>query len=199
VGVYDKKNAPVRAINIATFVCPSYGSHRNHPGIATGSGVAGSDTGYSLGSWCLSDYAGCQNDVESPIDTNNHGVLFLNSHISQKDVTDGTTHTIYAGEKLGDERDLGWMSGTRATLRNAGTKIDLDEYMPGKVPAADAARRASDLYVGGFSSYHSNGANFLFGDGAVRFIAGAVDLGILQQLANRADGKLLTGGPTRGD
>ena len=69
----------------------------------------------------VSNYAGCQNDVEAPINIDNHGVLFLNSHISQKDVTDGIAHTIYVGEKLTDENDLGWMSGTRATLRNTGT------------------------------------------------------------------------------
>jgi prepilin-type processing-associated H-X9-DG protein len=199
VGVYDKKNAPVRAINISTFVCPSYGYHRNQPGGPMSNaygGYGGSNSAYAPGSWTISDYAGCQNDVEAPINTDNHGVLFLNSHISQKDVTDGTTHTIYVGEKLGDEHDLGWMSGTPATLRNAGTKLNPEENAARQVPAG-AAKPGSDLYVGGFSSAHSNGANFLLGDGAVRFIANSIDLGVLQQLANRADGKLLTGGPTR--
>ncbi len=199
VGAYDKKNAPVRAINIATFVCPSYGVHRNRPGSGPDESVACPDNGYAPGSWTVADYAGCQNDVEAPIDANNHGVLFLNSHISQKDVTDGTTHTIYVGEKLGDEHDLGWMSGTRATLRNAGTRIDAEEDAPPPLPAGAAAQAAKDLYVGGFSSAHVGGVNFLFGDGAVRFVSSTIDLGILQQLANRADGKLLTGGPTRSD
>ena len=78
-------------------------------------------TAAGAGSWTVSNYAGCYHDVESPIDVDNHGVMYLNSHISQKDVTDGTSHTIYVGEKLSDEQDLGWMSGTRATLRNTGT------------------------------------------------------------------------------
>jgi prepilin-type N-terminal cleavage/methylation domain-containing protein/prepilin-type processing-associated H-X9-DG protein len=194
VGVYDKKNAAVRAVNIAIFVCPSCGPRRNRAG---GLGFRGNS--YELGTWTVSDYAGCQNDVETPIDANNNGVLFLNSHISQKDVTDGTTHTIYVGEKLGDEQDLGWMSGTRATLRNAGTKIDVEENAPRRPPAGKAAQPAGDLYVGGFNSAHTDGANFLFGDGAVRFISSTIDLGVLQQLANRADGKLLTGGPTRNE
>ena len=51
-------------------------------------------------------------------------MLFLNSHVSERDVTDGPEHTIYVGEKRVDEGDLGWMSGTRATLRNAGTPIN---------------------------------------------------------------------------
>jgi prepilin-type N-terminal cleavage/methylation domain-containing protein/prepilin-type processing-associated H-X9-DG protein len=197
VGIYDPKNAPVRAISIATFVCPSYGPHRNQTGNRPGEMIAGG--GYVAETCSISDYAGCQNDVEAPIDTANHGVLFLNSHISQKDVTDGTTHTIYVGEKLSDEHDLGWMSGTRATLRNAGTNINTEENVRQKLPAEVVAQRASDLYVGGFDSAHAGGANFLFGDGAVRFVSSSIELGILQQLANRADGKLLTGGPTRGE
>jgi prepilin-type N-terminal cleavage/methylation domain-containing protein/prepilin-type processing-associated H-X9-DG protein len=197
VGVYDPKNAPVRAIGIATFICPSYGPHRNQSGNRPGEMIAGG--GYVAGTCSMSDYAGCQNDVEAPIDSTNHGVLFLNSHISQRDVTDGTTHTIYVGEKLSDDRDLGWMSGTRASLRNAGTNINTEENASRKLPAEAAAKRAGDLYVGGFDSAHAGGANFLFGDGAVRFVSSSIDLGILQQLANRADGKLLTGGPTRGE
>jgi len=189
VGAYDKKNAAARAVPIPLLICPSLGrrgqSFRNPaPG--------------ELQNVPVSTYAGCQNDLESPINTDNHGVLFLNSHISQKDVTDGTSHTIYVGEKLWSDDDQGWMSGTRATLRNTGTKLNADyEHQPGGWNPA--TRPANDLIVGGFNSAHSGGAQFLFGDGAERFIMSSIDLGVFQQLANRADGKLLTQGPTRGE
>ena len=114
-------------------------------------------------------------------------MLFLNSHISARDVTDGVQHTIYLGEKQTDVDDLGWMSGTRATLRNTGTPID----------QTGEEKPASDLFVGGFGAYHPAGANFLFGDGAVRFVSTAIDQEVYQQLGHRADGKLLTSGPTR--
>ncbi len=161
--------------------------------------------------------------MEVPIDANNNGVLFLNSHIREKDVTDGTTHTIYVGEKYGSQQDLGWLSGTRATLRNAGTELGQTLFddgphriatEPGQ-PAAETADPAEeneagkeiqqpaktepDLLVGGFGAFHPYGVNFLFGDGAVRIIRNDIDLSLLQQLANRADGKLLEKGPTRGD
>ena len=134
-----------------------------------------------------SNYAGCHHDVEAPIAENNRGVLFLNSHISARDVTDGVQHTIYLGEKQTGADDLGWMSGTRATLRNTGTPID----------KTSLEKPASDLYVGGFGSWHPAGANFLLGDGAVRFFNLAIDQQVYEQLGNRADGKLLTSGPTR--
>jgi hypothetical protein len=219
-GAYAPQNADARRLSIAMFKCPSY------------AGLENPQTP-------LSNYAGCHNAVEAPIAENNDGVLFLNSHIRDKDITDGAANTIFAGEKNGSQWDLGWMSGTRATLRNCGTPLDetmLDDGphryapMPGQEPVempavaektADVEKPAatetgesvektaepekpaeaktySDLYVGGFGSYHPYGVNFLFGDGAVHFTSIDIDLKLLEQLGNRADGKLLEGGPTRG-
>jgi prepilin-type N-terminal cleavage/methylation domain-containing protein len=187
VGAYDKKNAPVRALTMSIFVCPSFGSPVHFAPDGTMKAVG------------FSGYAGCHNDVEAPIDADNHGVLFLNSHVSQRDVTDGTSNTIYVGEKLIGNDDLGWMSGTRATLRNAGEKLnaEADEISAGRTQTQPGARPVNDLHVGGFSSAHVGGCNFLFGDGDVRYVGQQMELSVLQQLANRADGKLLTQGPTR--
>ncbi|MDZ7618271.1 MAG: DUF1559 domain-containing protein, partial [Patescibacteria group bacterium] len=70
----------------------------------------------------VSTYAGCHHDVESPIDADNHGVFFLNSHVSTYEIPDGASHTITVGEKR-DDAELGWMSGTRDTLRNTGKSL----------------------------------------------------------------------------
>jgi prepilin-type processing-associated H-X9-DG protein len=167
-GAYAEKNAAARSLRIAAFACPSQPTVRQTATPA-------------------SNYAGCHHEVEAPIAEDNHGVLFLNSHIAERDVTDGVEHTIYLGEKRTDFDDLGWMSGTRATLRNTGTPI-------GKT---SEEKPANNLYVGGFGAYHPGGANFLFGDGAVRFVNAVIDQQVYQQLGDRADGKLLTSGPTR--
>ena len=83
-----------------------------------------------------SSYAGCHHDVEAPIDDDNRGVFFLNSKIRLDDVRDGMSHTIFIGEKRSDDDDLGWMSGTRATLRNTGSAINFDRWKPRFVGAA---------------------------------------------------------------
>jgi type II secretory pathway pseudopilin PulG len=173
VGAYDAKNAKARAIRIPVFLCPSSVS--------------------ALQRLPVSSYAGCQNDVEAPINVDNRGVLFLNSHISQKDVTDGVAHTIYVGEKLSDEKDLGWMSGTRATLRNTGTAPSLDVSNR----SAFKTDEPNDLWVGGFSSEHLVGCNFLFGDGRAQSISNYIDMNVYHALGNRADGKILDQDPTR--
>ena len=100
--VYAPENAEVRKLSPPVFRCPS------HPGDVSGQ----------------SCYAGCHNDLEAPIDEDNRGSLFLNSQVRAVDFLDGTSHTILIGEKQCGPNDLGWISGTRSTLRNAGTPIN---------------------------------------------------------------------------
>lgn len=239
VSVYAPKNAPVMAVQLPILTCPSdYGSPSPTPG--------------------QSSYAGVHNDIETPIDVDNNGLLFLNSRIKRHDISDGSHHTLLLGEKRLDGADLGWLSGTRATLRNLGRPLNsglpalpawsmppIDPTDPsGEVQSDELAtpdpnvdptvepdpssanapdpqpeREPSEksdvkpveapkpktpednktdpsegvdpaLIVGGFDGSHTAGVNFVFADGSVRYISDAVALTILQQLANRADGKM---------
>lgn len=98
VSVYHKKHIPVVDASLPLLHCPS---------------APTPDTGYS-------DYAAVHHDVEAPIDTTNNGVFFLNSKVRYDDITDGSSNTLFLGEKITDAWDLHWLSGTRATLRNTG-------------------------------------------------------------------------------
>ncbi len=102
--IYSLANFPVRSYEIGVLRCPSSPS-------------AGS---------CQSSYAGVHDSREVPIDVDNNGVLFLNSHVRYDDISDGASHTLLLGEKHIDPSELGWSSGTRATLRNMGSTIDLN-------------------------------------------------------------------------
>ena len=77
-----------------------------------------------MGGVGVSSYAACHHDVEAPIDVENHGVFYLNSSIRHEDIPDGSSYTIFVGEKRIASQDLGWLSGTRATLRNTGTPLN---------------------------------------------------------------------------
>jgi prepilin-type processing-associated H-X9-DG protein len=180
-GVYDDKNKAVRRAPIEILGCPS-------------SGERGQDI-------FLTNYAACHNDVESPIDKDNHGVFFLNSSIRPLDVTDGVSHTLFICEKVTDPTiDLGWMSGTRATLRNTGTPLNKELAKPrtsnyGQIPLdedenAEAGPIDPKMFVGGFSSHHPGGVNAAFGDSHVGFLSGNMPDRLLQQLGHRADGQL---------
>lgn len=179
-GVYANENGPVARLRIKTFRCPS------DPGVSTGP--------------AQSNYAGCHHDVEAPIDVTNNGVLFLNSAIGSVQIPDGRTHTLFVSEKLQETGDLGWMSGTRATLRNGGGSPNALRGRGGVAPtpqvlaAAPGATANTQLVVGGFASYHPGGVNVALGDGSIRFISASIAPQVFQQLADRADGKLLSGG-----
>jgi len=107
VGLYEPQNSTTRTNLVRSFLCPS------DPGPARDSNRI-----------AMTNYAGVQNDVEAPIAADNHGVLFLNSAVRYEDVTDGTSMTLFVGEKLNDGLDLGWASGTRASLRNTGLGVN---------------------------------------------------------------------------
>ncbi|MBI1310185.1 DUF1559 domain-containing protein [bacterium] len=174
LGAYDQA-ANVRQARLSSFQCPSDPEW-----------VRGGDTSYS-------NYAACHHDQESPIDVDNNGVFFLNSEIRFKDILDGASNTIFIGEKRGVEPGLGWLSGTRATLRNTGAG-------PNKSPASTTATRSSQTTgplfentatVGGFGSWHIGGSQFVLGDGSVRFISENIDIETFQHLGNRRDEKIL--------
>ncbi len=174
--VYDPANAAVRGYWPSQFVCPS------EPNDVQGA----------------SSYAGCHHDIEAPIAQDNRGVLFLNSRVTRDDIPDGLARTIFVAEKRAEFYDLGWMSGTRATLRNTGLGpndpvSEAEAMVPPPMPKPDAdpaVVAAALLRVGGFASPHPGGLLVGFGDASVKFVPDTIDLQVWQQLGNRADGKL---------
>ncbi|MGE3315379.1 MAG: DUF1559 domain-containing protein [Planctomycetaceae bacterium] len=180
-GVYDARNGQVRRLTIATYLCPSVPAeprNENNEGIAT--------------------YAACHNDVDAPIDTKNTGAFYLNSNTRYRELTDGSTTTIFLGEKLPTNDEFGWFSGTRDTLRNTGHPLNggvgnnQGEGRVEVVPLAGRNQQNSAVPAGSFASAHTAGAQFGFGDGSVRFISENINFSVYQQLGNRADGKLIT-------
>jgi prepilin-type N-terminal cleavage/methylation domain-containing protein/prepilin-type processing-associated H-X9-DG protein len=171
--VYGPENLTARMTTLNTLLCPEDTlAVRRSPGV--------------------SSFAGCHNDVEAPIDVDNHGVFFLNSHISHDDLLDGASCTIFVGEKRLDPSlpELGWISGTRATLRNTGTPINATPLVQASARFALPPAGAPDLAVGGFGSYHGHGCNFAFGDGSVRWVNETISPRVFRALGNRADGEM---------
>ncbi len=215
--VYAAENGTVRSVRIATLICPS--------------------EGYQT----LNAYAGCHHDVEAPINADNHGVLFLNSRVRLDEIPDGLATTVLLGETAQGNLSFGWVSGTRATLRNMGQPLSTPDILfpalrarttapvftprvaqpKGALPTAggnqpksvlarpalmsrgyeESVQEVIDLvedgvlpidYVGGFSSHHPLGANFLLCNGAVRFVRNSIDLRIYKLLGHRSDGELIS-------
>ena len=174
-GAYALVNAPVRSSTVSVMLCPSYGGNANNQEQTV----------------AYTTYAGCHHDVEAPIDANNSGMLFLNSKVRFRDIYDGSSNTILLSEMVPDEGDLGWVSGTRATLRNTGSiQLPRRRNQGATAPAEEDTQRPA-TYVGGFGSYHSGDViNVAMADGATRVINTNIDPVVLQQLGSRADGAI---------
>ncbi len=181
-GVYDASNQTALDARIAVFLCPA-------------SALPGP-----------SNYAGCHHHVEAAIDAQNHGVLYLNSHVRLDEIPDGSSRTILAGEFASGMSSLGWASGTRSSLRNTGATINIGDWPAGSsfhppskwnsrdIPGVAALVKSGALplgFVGGFSSFHPDGANFLFCDGSARFLKQSIDAAVYRRLGDRADGDIV--------
>jgi len=178
-GAYAADNSVARTAMIPGLLCPSDYRAGNDP-VAGGPSIS-------------SSYAACFGGDEVPIDVQNNGVMYLNSSVSYEQIRDGASNTIMLGEKIHIPRsgDLGWVSGTRATLRNTGNAIndswDSKTEFTGQAGARPNLVFPPDTTSGGYSSRHMGGAQFAMADGSVRFISENIDSQILSWLGNRED------------
>jgi hypothetical protein len=62
---------------------------------------------------------------------------------------------------------------------------------PAASDVSDEAKAARALAVGGFASWHSDGAHFFLGDGSVRMISSMIGTELYRRLGHRADGELV--------
>jgi len=176
-GTYAAVNSEARSAWINSLHCPS------DPDVHT---PADDNVG-------LSSYVGCYHDTEAPIDEDNNGLLYLNSGVRYSDIFDGSSNTILLGEATVRTNNLGWASGTRATLRNTGSFVNHRFNLPDE-SGATAVEPPSEgpLYVGGFGSFHAGDiANFGFADGSVREISQSIDPDLFRLLGHRSDGEIL--------
>ncbi len=173
-GVYNPKNAPVRNLNLEILGCPSAACYVD----------------------AYSSYAGVHHDVEAPIDEDNHGVFFLNRQLTYEDIKDGLSNTLFLGEKISEPGDLGWMSGTRATLRNTGAPLNTTGFVNGQAnyvrePLQGWQRGPGyDVYGGGFDLLNPDGQDDMGGMG------GAPDAEEAVAEVDVADAKPAAPGPT---
>jgi prepilin-type N-terminal cleavage/methylation domain-containing protein/prepilin-type processing-associated H-X9-DG protein len=204
------------------FRCPSDDYHRDADAVCNYAGSMGAqclptDCGAEvfacatlLPNWGISQLnAGHGNDANS---SQLSGMFNrVGAKIGISSIKDGTSNTIMVGEILPFLHDHAWDSNTIPWARlNGGaahvsTIVPINYGMNLKRPGADPFEHiwtCSDgvtMYSGrnwnvswGFKSNHSGGANFVFGDGSVRFLSQSIDARTYGLLGARSDGLAVT-------
>ncbi len=112
--------------------------------------------------------------VEDAPDRGN-GVLFRNSRVQFRQLTQGLSKTLLIGERSSRPGGTTW----------AGVIPGADRAMARIVGSTDKVPNDVLGDLGNFSSYHVAGANFLFGDGSVKLINDEVDLRLYRAMSTR--------------
>lgn len=134
---------------------------------------------------------------------NCEGVLYVDSDVRFRDVTDGTSNVLMAGEKARET-----VHGRCQRMQNTGgalafvmaTSILETHQNRGMAAAVGTTYRGinwdstvsdcGNLWnaKAGFTSRHPGGANFVLVDGSVQFISETIDLTTIRRLGDKEDG-----------
>jgi prepilin-type N-terminal cleavage/methylation domain-containing protein/prepilin-type processing-associated H-X9-DG protein len=128
------------------------------------------------------------------------GMFWRNSTTQVRDVTDGTSHTLFVGERCSTLAYVTW-TGAVTGGQVPPKSPDPYNYGPEGAPVLVLGHTgdASDVpphtpnssvnHVDDFWSQHPQGANFLFVDGSVHIIADTIDPAVWWALGTRAGGE----------
>jgi prepilin-type N-terminal cleavage/methylation domain-containing protein/prepilin-type processing-associated H-X9-DG protein len=189
-------NSTSRLANVNNFLCPSDPSATAywavHRDAATGAPVR------NICQVAPSNYVGMYGTGEPGPDGD--GVLFRDSMIALRDVTDGTTQTIFAGERSHRLGEATWVGSVTDAVMFPTDNDNIGRYVTetssGMVlghagEGAGPGDPRSD--VNQFYSLHAaRGVNFLFGDGHVTFLKATMNYKTYLALATRAGGEVVS-------
>lgn len=121
----------------------------------------------------------------APVGTNcqSSGLFYQNSNTRFRDITDGLSQTILVGERKTDQ-NAGWLSTW------VGAVPEGEETFARALGATDHVPNDPASHFDDFSSNHEGGAQFVFGDGRVRFVSENIDINVYQSLSSIRGGEV---------
>jgi prepilin-type processing-associated H-X9-DG protein len=188
--IADPANAQARVMSLPIFRCPSdapFGS----------TFTVTDDTGAPICDVAFGNYVGMAGvyEVTGYPDTSNGapGVLLRNSRVRVIDITDGSSNTLFVGERASKRSPqttwVGAVTGASVPPQNPG----YDYEGPGILVLTNSGTVADGRvpnnpldHVEDTNSMHMQGVNFLFGDGSVRIMQNTISPAVWVGIATRA-------------
>ncbi|MDA1164559.1 MAG: DUF1559 domain-containing protein [Planctomycetota bacterium] len=145
-------------------------------------------TSYKL---AKSNYAACSGNVDPEHNVDRRGCFYGRSKIKFRDIIDGTSQTIFVGERSTINGGAVWAGPDNNAIGATGSRalsMVLGSTGGGATSTLvmNPASNIADV-EDAFSSRHVGGAHFLIADGAVRFISEDIDLVNYRKLGQRDD------------
>lgn len=194
--VGDASNTDARETFIPFFSCPSDAAPLkafalDESGIEEGEeeeegdghahGSSSSESVYGTSSYAASYGTTSIHEAEEGTTFRSNGAFYHNSRLTPAAFRDGLSNTIFCGERACSKRHYSTWVGMPPG----------DACFPALVVGSFHAGFQSTGEEHGFSSEHSGGANFVFGDGSVHFLSKGIDETAVQALSTRAGQEIL--------
>jgi prepilin-type processing-associated H-X9-DG protein len=191
LAVADPANVTARTNPLSVFVCPS--SPTGGPvRLADASGTA------LVSDLAASTYVGSAGQFEPSLNPDkNNGLLFRNSRVRDKEIRDGASQTLLAGERSRNVADATWVGAipeakacTNPKWKNPGCEASMALVLAhtGPTPGQAWVETPNHKQAGAddFWSMHPGGGNFAFADGSVHFLKETIDPKVFSALSTRA-------------
>ena len=185
-------NAAARVRVLPVFLCPS-----DAPGATTFTVVA--ENGTQITTVAFANYVGVGGVAEvTAFPDSNSGVLFRNSRIKALDVGDGTSSTLFVGERIWKQSPHTTWTGAVTGSANPPTNPAYDHEGPPTLCLTNTGEAGEGRVPGNpfqhvedTNSYHPSGVNFLLCDGSVRIIRNTVNPATWEALGTRNGGEVV--------
>jgi prepilin-type N-terminal cleavage/methylation domain-containing protein/prepilin-type processing-associated H-X9-DG protein len=188
--IADPVNAQARVAGIHLFLCPS-----DSPPDPTF--IVRKKLGDPLCDVAFANYVGVAGvyEVTGYPDTCNGapGVLYRNSRVRVTDITDGPSNTIFVGERGSRRSPQTTWTGAVTSASVPPVNPGYDAEGPGVLVLTNSGTAADGRvpnnlldHVEDSNSNHTQGVNFLFGDGSVRSISNTISPTVWVAITTRA-------------
>jgi prepilin-type N-terminal cleavage/methylation domain-containing protein/prepilin-type processing-associated H-X9-DG protein len=199
--IMDPFHNPVRTQSIALYLCPSDPGPKQIPIYSMDDSATPFAATFVMTQAGRINYAAVIGTVEAGEDPPEiaDGVFYRNSKTRVYDITDGTSNTLFVGERASKLAMITWTGAIYGSGVPRQPAIGDPANWDGEGAGVHALGHCSDEpghtpngasgHVDDFSSFHPHGAMFLMGDGSVRIINDSIRPWIYQALATRAGGE----------